>query len=136
MQVGRTGTQTICALTGFLGRAPLVRLAARDRGIEGDPGLALCRALAGSGSAGAGCGRRERHDPPAGLPRLGPSIVLADDEQPRVRPAAERAGEGTAIQVNCGQHRTALAHADTVLVADVGVPDGTLGIHADPVRVI
>jgi hypothetical protein len=45
---------------------------------------------------GARRGRRERHDPPAGLRRLGPAEVLADDEQALVLPSAERAGEAAA----------------------------------------
>jgi len=45
---------------------------------------------------GARRGRRERHDPPAGLCRLGPAGVLADDEQALVLPSAERAGEAAA----------------------------------------
>src|SRR5215831_15891987 len=80
--------------------------------------------------------RRERHDPAARLPRFGLAPVLSDDEQVRVLPAAERAGEGAAIQVGRGQHLTALAHPNTVLVGYVGVPGGALGVHADSVRVV
>src|SRR5215472_7316004 len=54
--------------------------------------------------AGARCGRWERHDPSGGLRRPGPAIDLAHDEQARVLPAAERAGEGAAIQLDRGQH--------------------------------
>jgi hypothetical protein len=43
---------------------------------------------------GARRGCRERHDPPAGLGRFVPAVVLADDEQARVLAAAERAGVG------------------------------------------
>jgi hypothetical protein len=45
---------------------------------------------------GARRGCRERHDPPAGLRRFVPAVVLADDEQARVLAAAERAGVVTA----------------------------------------
>src|SRR5260221_13214220 len=92
--------------------------------------------LAGSRSPRARCGRREGDDLPARWRWLGSAPGLADDEQARVLPAAERAGESAAIQVDCGQHLTTLAHTNTVLVADVGVPDGALGIHADSCRVV
>src|SRR6266481_8158275 len=89
-----------------------------------------------SGLPGARRGRRERHDPPAGLRRLGSAEVLADDEQARVLAPAERAGEGATVQVDRGQHLAALAHPHAVLVTHVGVPDGALGIDADPVWVV
>lgn len=59
-----------------------------------------------SGFPGTRCWCRERHNPPAGLPRLGPAPGLADDEQTGVVPTAERAGEGAAIQVDSSEHLT------------------------------
>src|SRR5207247_6630729 len=88
-----------------------------------------------SGLPGARRGRRERHDLPAGLRRLGSAVFLADDEQLRVLAPAERAGEGATVQADRAQHLAALAHPHAVLVADVGVPGSALGIDADPVRV-
>jgi hypothetical protein len=79
---------------------------------------------------------REGDHLPAGRPRLGPAIVLADDEQARVLFPAERAGEGAAVQLDRGQHSAALPHPYTMLVAHVGVPDSALGIDADPVRMV
>jgi hypothetical protein len=84
----------------------------------------------------ARCRSRERHDPPGGFRRLGSAPVLADDEQLRVLPPAERAGEGSPVQVDRGQYLAALADTHTVLFADVGVPDSAVGIHVDPIRVV
>jgi hypothetical protein len=81
-------------------------------------------------------GRAPGRPRPARWRRPGTASGLADDEQARVLSAAERAGKGAAIQVDSCQHFAALPHTGTVLVADVGVPDGALGIYADSVRVI
>ena len=77
-----------------------------------------------------------RNDPPGGPPRLRSAVVLADDEQVRVVPPAERASEGAPVQLERGQHLATLAHPHAVLVAHVGVPDSALGIDTDPVWVI
>src|SRR5712692_2777108 len=47
--------------------------------------------------------------------------------------APKRARETAAIKLNCLQHLTALANAYATLVRDVPVPDGILGVEADPV---
>jgi len=110
-------------------------LAGGERDCEGVRAR-CCTGTGWSRSPGARDGRREGHDPPGRWRRPGSAPGLAGDEQARVLPAAERAGKGAAIQVDSCQHLAALPHTGTVLVADVGVPDGALGIYADSVRVI
>ncbi len=48
------------------------------------PGQVPVRPYPWSGFPGTRRGRGERDDPPAGLRRFGPAVVLADDEQARV----------------------------------------------------
>jgi hypothetical protein len=79
---------------------------------------------------------RERDDLPGRLRRLGSAPGLGDDEQARVLPAAERAGERAAIEFNGRQRLAALAHPHAAPARDVGVPDRTLGVGANAVRVI
>ena len=54
--------------------------------------------------------------------RPGSAGVLADDEQARVLPSAERAGEGGAVQVDRGPHLAAHAHPHAVLVTTAEWP--------------
>src|SRR5690606_33380906 len=86
------------------------------------------------------CWRRNgQHLTGAGRERLRRVLHAAplgreDEQRPAVR-AAERAGEGTPVQLDRLQDVPALGNAYAPLVWHVGVPDGALGVDADAVRI-
>ena len=101
------------------------------------------------GIAGASCGRPTAIRCPARGPltestwpfrlppmSLGAAPFVDGHEQRSPIGAAEHAGEAAAVELDRLQHLAALAHAHAALVADVAVPDGSLGVEADAVGVV
>lgn len=50
--------------------------------------------------------------------------------------ASEYTGEAAPVEADRLEYLAAFAHAHTTLVSDVGVPDSTFGIEANPVWMI
>ena len=72
-------------------------------------------------------GRLARADPAGAAP------AAATTNSVRPSDPAEHAGEAAAVDLDDLEHLAALGDADAAAVGHVGVPDGTLGIDADPV---
>src|SRR3954466_12025269 len=60
--------------------------------------------------------------------------LLRHQEQGSPIRATEHAGEAAAVEIDPLQHLAALGDADAAPVRDVGVPDGSLSVHAEPIR--
>ena len=78
-----------------------------------------------------------RHVDPLGehhaVAHLARVVAVGDDVERAAVVAAEHAGEAAAIGGHGLQDAPALGDPDAVLVGDVGVPDGALGVEADAV---
>src|SRR2546422_2561449 len=86
----------------------------------------------------AWCGRLGgQHLPRARSRNVGDVLHTAplggDHEQCSIAGASEHAGETAAIKLDCLQHLTPFVDAHATLVGNISVPDGFVGVDADPV---
>src|SRR5215207_5598774 len=89
----------------------------------------------GAAGVGAGGSSGEELAGAVGEPHVLEALPLGrEHEQSLAAGSTEHAGEGPAIEVHRPQHLTTLADPYAAPARYVGVPDGSVGIEADPVR--